>query len=101
MEKRLIQITWVEYTPYDLSGELDELIAFLESLKSIGATHLEYDIDFRGDTYTFHPARYETDEEYNIRLQKEISARQKRYEDYLRLKEEFEGEIELFGKGLG
>jgi hypothetical protein len=81
----------IEYT-------VRETIVALQALEMEGWVGIDYDISDGGVTFT--KTRLETDEEYNHRIAMEKDAkdraekqlekvRERRYQDYLKLKEEF------------
>lgn len=105
MTKQLVTDKNIYIDRYDFDGTLDTIIAKLEGLKEAGIIKLDWNTNYDGD-WEVTGERYETDEEYEIRLlrekQYEFQAAMKREElkqrqakmekeTYLRLKAKFEG----------
>ena len=77
-----------------LEGPLDAAIANLQ--KELDEGWLDLSFDYMGDCWNLIKFREETDEEYESRLkaeekdrQRALKAKEKRYEQYKKLKQEF------------
>ena len=73
-------------------GSIDNIISSLQRYKEQGWEGITYEYDYDNKKeYYVYKERFETDEEYNLRMSEEKSWKEYRLKQYETLKKEFEG----------
>ena len=73
-------------------GSIDNIISSLQRYKEQGWEGITYEYDYDNEKeYYVYKERFETDEEYNLRMEEEQFLKEYRRKQYETLKKEFEG----------
>ena len=72
-------------------GSIDVIISDLQKCKEKGWEGIDYEYDYANEKeYYVYKERFETDEEYNLRMEEEQFLKEYRRKQYEQLKREFE-----------
>lgn len=82
-KKKIIKTKWDWFTLYDLEGDIENAICFLEKLKNKGkiVLEIEEDNEFNYAMMIVYLLREETDKEYEKRLIKEEKQKERKLQE--------------------